>query len=46
MLSGAIALSTNPTSLKKNQNDAARIETGATKFNIIVPMNALLTEIR
>ena len=43
MLSGKIAQSMNPTSLKKNQNEAARIVTGATK---LVSINALLTETR
>ena len=43
MLSGTIAQSMNPTSLKKNQNEAARIVTGATK---LVSINALLTETR
>ena len=43
MLSGTIAQSMNPTSLKKNQNEAARIVTGATK---LVSIYALLTETR
>ena len=43
MLSVTIVHSVNQTSLKKNQNDAARIVTGATK---LVSINALLTETR
>ena len=43
MLFGTIAHNMNPTSLKKNQNEAARIVMGATK---LVSINALLTETR
>ena len=43
MLSGTVAHSMNPASLKKNQNEDSHIKMGATK---LVFINALLSETR